>query len=428
MASSISWLDTSPEEQRRMREVLRLFEQHESRDELGVGQVRDVLSDALFPGFSVLHTRARYHLFIPWCFQTAARSRASDDLAVRAARQERILAATLASTIPQLNGVIGARTGAAVKTLPSAMYWNGLRTFGVLARDAAPTGLTGAVVQPTEADELAGRVIGDWHPTLPACPPGFPKEVDGGFDLTHHEAAWLRERMIGGAHGALLGQLLQADRPPEGDSGTPWTDPVVSSVATGAAAEALDHAHAFSVVMHGATLVYLLIVADAYATAPWSDDDFSLEPYRQGFEWWADAVTQDRDVLDGWDVDVFWHFVRGRNPRISPLTERFVRAWVGMVRSGSIAEVLDDTSEVAGKARRLIEQRERHLKGRQSRLVNQRLLQTWGPAFLGRKQPGESPSAALRASLTYRWPNVRTIVRDVFDGLERGTAGDTHHV
>lgn len=65
MSSTIAWLDTSPEEQRRTREVLRLFEQHESRDELGIGQVRDVLSDAMFPGFSVLHTRARYYLDLP---------------------------------------------------------------------------------------------------------------------------------------------------------------------------------------------------------------------------------------------------------------------------------------------------------------------------------------------------------------------------
>lgn len=65
MVLSVAWLDTSPEEQRRTREVLRLFEQHESRDELGIGQVRDVLSDAMFPGFSVLHTRARYYFSSP---------------------------------------------------------------------------------------------------------------------------------------------------------------------------------------------------------------------------------------------------------------------------------------------------------------------------------------------------------------------------
>ncbi|MGH3706350.1 MAG: DUF6361 family protein, partial [Agromyces sp.] len=60
MASTVAWLDTSTDEQRRVREVIALFSQQESRDELGIGQIRDALSDHLFPGTSVLQTRARY--------------------------------------------------------------------------------------------------------------------------------------------------------------------------------------------------------------------------------------------------------------------------------------------------------------------------------------------------------------------------------
>ena len=68
MSSFIAWLDASREDQRRMREIVNLFTQSESRDELGIGQVRDAFSDLLFPGTSTLHTRARYLLFVPWCF------------------------------------------------------------------------------------------------------------------------------------------------------------------------------------------------------------------------------------------------------------------------------------------------------------------------------------------------------------------------
>lgn len=50
MPSTIAWLDLSREEQRRMREVINLFSQTESRDELGIGQVRDSFSDQLFRG------------------------------------------------------------------------------------------------------------------------------------------------------------------------------------------------------------------------------------------------------------------------------------------------------------------------------------------------------------------------------------------
>ncbi|NHB84268.1 hypothetical protein G7085_05605 [Tessaracoccus sp. HDW20] len=48
-----------------MREIVELFMDRESRDELGIGVIRDTIADGLFPGTSTLLTRARYLLFIP---------------------------------------------------------------------------------------------------------------------------------------------------------------------------------------------------------------------------------------------------------------------------------------------------------------------------------------------------------------------------
>lgn len=414
--SVIAWLDTSPEEQRRRREVLRLFEQHESRDELGLGQVRDVLSDALFPGFSVLHTRARYYLFIPWCFQAVGDS---SDRAARVGRTERVLADTLARTQAPRSGVIGARTGPAVKTLPSAIYWSGLRTFGVLTRDVAPSQVTGAVTSDAEADELVGRSLGDWHPTLPAAPRGFPREVDGGFDLTRDEATWLRERMVEGAGDTLLGHLVRAGRAPEQGSITPWSDPLAVSVAGGEAAAGLRHAEVFSRVMHGASMLYLMLVAEAYASAGFADDAFSIEPYRQRLKWWVDGVDR-RNLLDGWSSSAFWTYVLARNPRIGPRTRAFVDDWLDVVRSGRLPDILDDHSDLARRSRTLVGRRERTLKAGQSRLVNRRLLQTWSPADIGRQGLRETPPSTPQVTFTYRWTNVRAVLRDIVDGLERG--------
>ncbi len=72
MAALISWLDASPEEQRKVREIVRMFSQRETQDEMGGRRIVVALSDALFPGTSVLHSRARYLLFIPWLLQRAA--------------------------------------------------------------------------------------------------------------------------------------------------------------------------------------------------------------------------------------------------------------------------------------------------------------------------------------------------------------------
>ena len=64
----LAWVDYSQADQRRAREIVAMFSQRESRDELGLGRIRDALSETLFPGTSVLLTRARYLLLVPWLF------------------------------------------------------------------------------------------------------------------------------------------------------------------------------------------------------------------------------------------------------------------------------------------------------------------------------------------------------------------------
>ena len=60
----MAWLDTSADEQPRIRELIALFTQRESRDELGIGQIRDVFSESQLPGTSVTQTQWRYFLIV----------------------------------------------------------------------------------------------------------------------------------------------------------------------------------------------------------------------------------------------------------------------------------------------------------------------------------------------------------------------------
>jgi len=48
--STLSWLDFSEAERRRALQVVELFAVQETRDELGLGAIRDALSEAMFPG------------------------------------------------------------------------------------------------------------------------------------------------------------------------------------------------------------------------------------------------------------------------------------------------------------------------------------------------------------------------------------------
>ena len=71
--SAFFWLDYSERERRKMLDVVDLFREHDTRDELGIGSVRDAFADMLFPGTSTIMTRARYFLLVPWAYQRLER-------------------------------------------------------------------------------------------------------------------------------------------------------------------------------------------------------------------------------------------------------------------------------------------------------------------------------------------------------------------
>ena len=69
MSSIISWLDFSDSERRKMVEVISLFKQRDTRDEMGLAQIRDIFAEMFFPGTTTIQTRARYFIFVPWMYQ-----------------------------------------------------------------------------------------------------------------------------------------------------------------------------------------------------------------------------------------------------------------------------------------------------------------------------------------------------------------------
>lgn len=401
MGSIIAWLDTSSEEQRRVRELISLFSQNESRDELGIGQIRDGFSNTLFPGTSVIQTRARYFLFVPWIYREGIRrGRSGQQLKAWADTRERKLIEALRDT-GDVEGLIGRLAGPAVKILPSTIYWSGLVRYGILTRDAAPDRLTvPASGAGGEADELAMRVAGDWNPTLPPTPDGFPDRVDGGFELLDEEAVWLAEQITKTAGGTLLAHLLAAGQIPDPGSAAPWEDPACVTVPDPVRGQ-LEQARLFSLGMHGAALLYNLLIGECYEAAGHTRVEEPVAVYRERLESWAQDCADAAPQLGNWDRQQMWELVRRANPRVGPVTRLFVDTWLDAVVGGPWEGVAD-----RDELRRLVSAREQKQKKAQSRLSNERLLRTWS---------GASGSARL----TFRWPQVRGIVTDIREGASR---------
>jgi hypothetical protein len=77
MSSTLTWLDHDAAARDRSLRILALFREQETRDELGIGGIRDAIAEPLFPGTSTIQTRLRYMLFVPWIYQDLERQRRS---------------------------------------------------------------------------------------------------------------------------------------------------------------------------------------------------------------------------------------------------------------------------------------------------------------------------------------------------------------
>ena len=394
----LAWLDYSEADQRRAQEIVRMFSQPESRDELGLGQIRDALSDTLFPGTSVLLTRARYLLFVPWLYREGSRRRhQGSQLSSWADTQERRLIGALRNG-GDSSGLIGGVAGEQVQNLPSTIYWNSLRRFGILRHDGTPTQVAGLrQVSPPWVDSTEYLEHSDvvWDPNMPGPPEDFFALTSCDFALTHQEAEWLAERICLAAPDTLLESLVgKGDRRPEIGQFA-WDDAEVNA-ATGQVRDAVNEARRFSVAMHGAALLYNLLLAERA-------EQLSLAQYEGRRDHFANLLGRWRDEVEEhglreWNLDQLWALVARQGKPVSPLTGAFVTEWVSLVRGPSGLELADHVT-----ARRLIREREIRQKRGQARLTNDRLMRQWG-------------GASGTGQLNFRWPVVARLLNDIADG------------
>lgn len=132
----IGWVDFSKTERDKVVSILRLLGTQTALDELGIGTVRDAFSDMLFPGISTLQTRAKYFVILPYLFAQAENHRFKHrrDVLAYIHNEEFTLVKTLVKNSgPEAYGIVGSRNmEKMVKMKPSSIYWNGLRTVGIL--------------------------------------------------------------------------------------------------------------------------------------------------------------------------------------------------------------------------------------------------------------------------------------------------------
>ncbi len=404
MPAVLAWLDHSAAEQQRAREIIRFFSQPESRDELGLGGIRDALSDSLFPGTSVLLTRARYLFFIPWLYREGARrGHVGSKLTQWVEWNERQLIGALRKG-GDLDGLIGVQAGAAIKILPSTIYWNTLRRFKILRREATPgevVGLPQVTRSVDDATEFLGQSNAVWAPTIPPAPDGFFDLERCDFALTHDEATWLAERIVDAVPETLLQFLVERGSRGSAGAAYPWEDPDAVA-ATGRIRDALNEARRFALAMHGAALLYNVLLAERAETLGLSGHDGRRDAFAKRLDEWRGEVEKS-DIGD-WDLNGLWALLAERDRPVKSRTREFVTAWVNLAKQMNGHDLAGDED-----AKELVRSRELYQKRSQARLRNDRLMRQWGGA-----------SGSWR--LTFRWRVVARLLNDIAKGRETDRA------
>ena len=399
MAATLTWLDLTTSDRDRMRQVLDLFKEQGTVDEMGLGRLRDALSEALFPGTSTIQTRLRYVLFVPWIYrQLEARRVAASSVSAQLRKAELDLIGPLLEN-GRSQGVIGERARGSLARQPSSVYWTALVRWGLFLHER-PQGwyhahFTGLLYGPAaeEAADDPGIILArqpNWHPRLPGPPRAFPYEAS--FDLTRDEAVFLQGRIEERCAGTLLAWLARegSDAPADGCF---WDD----SAATHAPAklrDTMELARRFSLHVEGMPLLYNLLLAERRHSEHGGDEAL-IDRYRQEIDEWAAGEVPEQFF----DPAGLWTFAASRQVQVPRLQRSFVEAWTSRLLDIGPAAIGDDRA-----LRSLIESRECQLKGPRARLHNPARLLDWsGEVGVGR--------------MNFRWHRVHLMLLDLHGGL-----------
>ena len=223
----IGFVNFNQEALNRAGKVLKMLQGQGAIDELGLGRIRDVFSNSMFPGLSVLQTRAKYFLILPALYAHLEKKRIADAREARTVVRDyevRITRRLMDGSAKKAGGIIGADSlrnrEKYVKYDPTYVYQAGMETYGLLKpsgnfyamlaersaiRDNQPTRLTGGDAE--DSDDLAGL-----HQLFLTCGEDYKFESSEqlNIELSSIEAEYLKRRIINSVPETLISELLDS--------------------------------------------------------------------------------------------------------------------------------------------------------------------------------------------------------------------------
>ncbi|MDE0094645.1 MAG: DUF6361 family protein [Gammaproteobacteria bacterium] len=407
MQSTLTWLDLTAGDREKLRRILDLFNEKGTLDELGLSSLRDMFSEALFPGINTTQTRLRYVLLVPWIYrslETKGLGR-DKDVTAEARKSEIKLIGTLLES-DDWEGTIGVNAREALVRLPSDIYWGALNQWGIFKgyesqwryhRNFHSRKPQRELVEDDQGIERDKN--SKWHVRLPDPPSEFPWKAS--LSLTREEADFLLGRLQENCKGTLLGWLATNGSKDEMDHNHLW-ETSASKNASVDLRETIEYARRFSLHVEGMSILYNLLIAEdridlGIATDDEKRDRRYVEHYKAQLGDWAVLETKEK-LYDSADL---YDFAAGRGVNLSYPQIQFIETWGTRIKAVGAHRLVADK-----ETHQLIREREWRLKGKRARLHSLDRLRDWsGGVGLGRME--------------FRWYTARRLLRDLYAGLNR---------
>lgn len=390
ISGSIGWVRFDQREYDQAAEARALLITPGTRDEMGLGGIRDRFADAMFPGTSTIQTRLRYAIFVGWTYD-ALINLPAEELISRGRKEE-------LATIGRLqrgkagNGIIGARAGDELVRLPSMSYWTLLQNWRDQSVDARPLPSRSSWISMSPSERVNWPLVSDSY-----LRPAFRQAMD--FELTKAEAEYLHNRLAAREKGgprSLFHELLRGEAALDAEN----TDMNGIETHDLRNSRILHNAKAFSQLTWGASLAYNILLLERRIkmvgrTKTVREDEEILADRQKEWNDWMDTDREEnaRLILD----PAF--FILPDCLRDEAIT--FVKEW-----AQNAATVVQPASLYT-----LIAARERHLKSpAQRRFQSDRALSRWSGAS------DINPA-------TFRWATARTFLSDLDAEGFRDAAG-----
>lgn len=403
LTSSIGWVDFSKEQRNRVGAVLDLLKFEGMVDELGVGTVRDLLADRMFPGISTIQTRAKYFFYIPYILRDYQLLPLAKKRKISASnfleQSEFDLMWDLSDKYRETpnNGVIGIsiKRGIPIVRRPSAIYWNGIYSF-----DLMDTGGLGAesflkrVNSSSLSELLSSQEQGDDGSKDDAdvdyenifrikIPHKKNWQADLNINLDEEESDILKSKILSKAHGTLLALLLENDQIWEifqaAESFHKFAKICTQQRLPTSILNDIFISHDFSELMYGSNIFYNLLLQKR---------KFGSEYFRSEWENWKSKLFKEMILGESFNPDEILKL--GRVSRDA--TMNFIKEFWRMAQQGFIDELILE---------KMIIGQEFGVKGGKARLLQNKIHDVQEDKKLG------------LGRFEYRFRQAKVIVNDI---------------